>query len=132
MACKMVFCLHRQPDVSEAKKSHSFALLICLEVCRLAQNDITHYQTQPLTCVVCLGLIFLSHTLLKFGVVLLAMVVAIYLTNRRLQHRHEGQSVCFLYCHLAGCPSLHLFAILSYMSPPDKKFSSLQVKIYLI
>lgn len=62
MACKLMFYHNRQLAVSEAKESHSLALLICLEVCRLAQNDITHYQTQPLTCVVCLGLIFLSST----------------------------------------------------------------------
>jgi len=64
LACKMMFYHHRQPAVSEAKKSHSPALLICLEVCRLARNDSTHYQTQPLACVVrvCSGLIFLLPT----------------------------------------------------------------------
>lgn len=62
LACKMVFYHHRQPAVSEAKKSHSPALPICVEVSRLAHSDITHYQTQPLTCVVCSALIFLLPT----------------------------------------------------------------------
>ena len=62
LACKMLFYHHRQPTVSEAKKSHSPALPICLEVCQLAHKDITHYQTQPLTCVICSALIFILPT----------------------------------------------------------------------
>jgi hypothetical protein len=86
---------HRgQPVVSEANKSHSPAPLTCLEFRRLAHNDIAHYPTSPVTCVVCLGLIFLAPTF-KIRVVLLAVVVAIHLTKTRFQHWYEGQTECF-------------------------------------
>ena len=64
---------HRgQPPVSEARKSYTRLLLICLQVCWLAHNVMVNYQKQP-----CLGLIFLASTS-QYWALHLVMVVTIH------------------------------------------------------
>jgi len=135
---KWCFTITVNPLFPKPRNQHSLVLLICLEFCRLAHNYIKHYQTQPLTYVLCLVLIFLSPTFKNWSCS----------SGRGSRHSldQKASSVLawrtismFLVLPFRRTPFTSSvcqpFYILDYslsMSPPDKKSSFLQIKIYII